>query len=325
MSREYKASLMLALSVALFFIMQLVSVAFVNMDYIWLLVISTLLISVVSLLLPALFAIKGNNPRDFGFISPGVSTILISIALGVGAFFISTGINAFTTALMETLGANSEIYSQGIEGAAGLGQYMLLVVLMCVFPAVCEETMFRSVLVTSWRHIGRKKVIMLSGMLFALMHITPSSIPSFFVLGAIIAALMYDTKSVIPAIIVHFVNNFISISLLSLASNSDLVDLVETAQAVEQVDIGTLLLMGVIYMVIGAIIAAPSFFAIKGIAKKRTYEKRLAYIESGETPIIDIEPEQTKLSAPARNIMICTAAVLVIANVAMFLFSFVQL
>ena len=69
MSREYKASLMLALSVALFFIMQLVSVAFVNMDYIWLLVISTLLISVVSLLLPALFAIKGNNPRDFGFIS----------------------------------------------------------------------------------------------------------------------------------------------------------------------------------------------------------------------------------------------------------------
>ena len=99
----------------------------------------------------------------------------------------------------------------------------------------------------------------------------------------------------------------------------------ETAQAVEQVDIGTLLLMGVIYRVIGAIIAAPSFFAIKGIAKKRTYEKRLAYIESGETPIIDIEPEQTKLSAPARNIMICTAAVLVIANVAMFLFSFVQL
>lgn len=86
----------------------------------------------------------------------------------------------------------------------------LLVV--AVAPAICEETLFRGFIFTSFSGKGQyKRGIILSGLLFGLMHMDLVRLIPTTCLGIAIAYAVYKTGSIAIGVIIHFSNNAFSV------------------------------------------------------------------------------------------------------------------
>lgn len=80
-------------------------------------------------------------------------------------------------------------------------------------PAICEEFVFRSVLITEYttQGYGALTVGYLSSLLFAMMHFDLAQFPVYLWCGAVLVMLTYVSQSVIPAMICHFAYNMYGI------------------------------------------------------------------------------------------------------------------
>ena len=90
------------------------------------------------------------------------------------------------------------------------GDLVLGLVIACLLPALCEETVYRGFLCNSFARPGKKidvKAIVVSSLLFAIMHTSPWQFVHPLVLGGVIAFVYLATKSIWASIILHFSNN----------------------------------------------------------------------------------------------------------------------
>ncbi len=226
--------------------------------------LSSLLIQVGSIFIPAMLIIRGNDPSMYGKRRIGALSILLSVIIGIGAFLISTGINGVMLLIADSLGANTGAFASELPPMRG-ASIISSILLICVVPAVTEEWLFRGALLNSWRGLGRRRAIWLTAALFTLMHTQPISIPSFLFLAYIMGAMAYDSRSVYPAMIVHFMNNLISLTISSLPSST---------LSTGPVSAGAYLIAYLLYAAIGAAIFAASYFPLK--ARFRKIDERSA-------------------------------------------------
>jgi len=111
-----------------------------------------------------------------------------------------------------------------IGGSANL--WMLLLV-MAVVPAICEELAFRGFILSGFRHLGHKwRAIVLTSLLFGMSHaIFQQSVLAFF-MGLIIGYLAVQTASVFPCMVFHICHNGLALAISRLdaswAENSPL-------------------------------------------------------------------------------------------------------
>ena len=107
---------------------------------------------------------------------------------------------------------------------------------ICIFAPVVEELIFRgAVLRALMEGFGNTKnhwlPIFISALLFALIHINPAQMPHAFLLGLLLGWMYVRTGSIIPGIMVHWVNNtvaYVGFNLLPRASEMELIDLFGT-------------------------------------------------------------------------------------------------
>ena len=78
-------------------------------------------------------------------------------------------------------------------------------------PAVLEEILFRYIPIKLLSGHSPRYAVLLSAIFFALVHHSFASIPYAFVAGIVLAALTIAYESILPAIIIHFVNNLTSV------------------------------------------------------------------------------------------------------------------
>ena len=160
--------------------------------------------------------------KDFRFNKVSAKAVFLSIGIGVLACIINFAVASFFYFLMSQLG-----YSKGIgSGSTGTTVYTFWMFLLALFnsailPGICEETAHRGMLLHGFRDLGVKKAIILSSVLFGLMHL---NIEQFFyasVLGAFMGGLCISTNSIVPGMIIHFMNNAIN-TYLDFASANNL-------------------------------------------------------------------------------------------------------
>lgn len=82
--------------------------------------------------------------------------------------------------------------------------------LVAVLPGIFEEITHRGLVFAAYRETGCK-VVLVSGLLFALMHQNITQTGYTFFIGVIAALMVYYTGSLLPAVFLHFFNNFISV------------------------------------------------------------------------------------------------------------------
>ena len=112
------------------------------------------------------------------------------------------------------LGAFSSLFTE--PGLLGFFAQMydqpfwVIVAVMCAAPAVFEEMALRGVVMREYRHVSLRKMALMNGLLFALMHLSLEQFLYAFLLGAVFACFVYYTESVWSAVLSHFTFNFIN-------------------------------------------------------------------------------------------------------------------
>lgn len=96
-----------------------------------------------------------------------------------------------------------------------VANYPLLVstLLMAVTPAVVEEAAYRGVVLGNYRYGNRLVAIIMSGVMFGVMHMNFNQMPYAMVLGILLGLLAEATDSIFTTMYAHFCFNFNSILL----------------------------------------------------------------------------------------------------------------
>ena len=126
----------------------------------------------------------------------------------------------------------------------------------CIFPGICEETLFRGSMLRMSQDGGLPKaaVVLVSGLLFAVFHMNLDQLFYTFAIGIVLAAVVLVTNSLISGIYVHIVYNFI----IDLSTSFDLeryrglvrvADFIENMNQIWQAVLAVLLIGGIIYYI----------------------------------------------------------------------------
>jgi membrane protease YdiL (CAAX protease family) len=95
-------------------------------------------------------------------------------------------------------------------------QLLLAVLTIGLVPAIVEEFLFRGLIIRGYERFGSIAAIVMTGVLFGLLHIQLMSIPSVILLGIVITYTVYRTNSIFAGIIYHFVHNTVTVCFLFL-------------------------------------------------------------------------------------------------------------
>lgn len=91
------------------------------------------------------------------------------------------------------------------------GMLALSVLLFALVPAIVEELLFRGVILQGLRKFGDKIAIVLSALMFALIHFAAEQFVLPFIFGMIMAYVVIKTGSILSSIIIHFTSNLVSL------------------------------------------------------------------------------------------------------------------
>lgn len=94
--------------------------------------------------------------------------------------------------------------------------FIFSITAIAFIPCILEESVYRGVFYNVYRKVDIRKGIILSGLLFALLHMNFNQFVYAFAMGVIFALLIEATDSILSSMVVHFVINGNSVVLTYL-------------------------------------------------------------------------------------------------------------
>ncbi|MEM1484621.1 type II CAAX endopeptidase family protein [Oscillospiraceae bacterium PP1C4] len=181
----------------------------------------TMLLYVVAFLLPYLIYAKAveyhldDIPRDQPYPPVLAASIGVSLGLSVAGILLSMIISIFFSFFgLYPMRLPLELPQDSFAAA--------LFILNTIFiPASIEEFVNRGIVLGSLRKYGDRFAIIVSALIFALLHRNMAQIPNAFLLGLAMGYFVVKTNSIWTGILIHFTNNLlvliISVSTLGLS------------------------------------------------------------------------------------------------------------
>lgn len=170
--------------------------------------------SVLVFTLPFLMLPKGSGKTVselLGFHRPDKDLFVpfVLVGTGVSAFanVITNNIAGFLEAFGITVSSPEITYPEGIFG------FLLSFIAIAVTPALVEEFATRGMVMGSVKPFGQSFALIASAAFFALMHGNLVQIPFAFMMGIVIGFAVIKTGSVLTGMVIHFINNAITVSM----------------------------------------------------------------------------------------------------------------
>ena len=157
--------------------------------------------------------------KEFKYTKISFLSIICAIVIGLGCYFLNLAIASFFSSIIQLFGYESApTFASGETTNSALGLIINLI-LVAVLPAICEENLHRGMLLSGYATMGIKKAVILSSLMFGLLHLNVNQFFYTTILGFLIAMTVVISKSIVPGIIIHFINNALSIYLNFATSN----------------------------------------------------------------------------------------------------------
>lgn len=167
--------------------------------------------ALAAILLPILILLRLTRLRaeDLRLLLPAPWSPAFCLPVFLGA---ANAANLFGGLLGRLLG------TQGSSPAlpAGGGELVISFLSLCVVPAILEELFFRGALQGLMRPSGSAAAIFGPALLFALLHMDLAQGITAFVCGVFLGWLTERTGSVLPGMLLHFVNNTLAFAVVYL-------------------------------------------------------------------------------------------------------------
>ena len=172
---------------------------------------AVVILQILIYIVPALFYCKLKN-RDFvkrlRIRLPRWSHILLILYAAVflicGNALISMGMYA---RLPEQFVNTSTVQHAAFAMNSGVFDGLYMAVAFAVLPALTEEFVFRGIVVGEYESYGPGFAIVLSALTFAMSHFSFVRLPMFLFSGAVLALVLYATRSLFASALIHTLNN----------------------------------------------------------------------------------------------------------------------
>jgi membrane protease YdiL (CAAX protease family) len=152
----------------------------------------------------------------FPFEPMGAGMLTMLCVIGLAVALMSNYASDWTTGVFSLFGlSNNGGTPISDDSRPSVLLYYLTVALL---PALAEEFAFRGVIMGTLRPYSEPLALLISSATFALMHGNFVQIPFTFCCGLVFGFLVLRTNSLLPAIIVHFLNNGLSVTYDVLTS-----------------------------------------------------------------------------------------------------------
>lgn len=86
---------------------------------------------------------------------------------------------------------------------------LYLIIVFAVLPAVTEEFLFRGVIIAEYDRYGAGVAAVMSAVVFAMSHFSLARFPVYFFSGLVLSSVLFATRSVIAAALIHITNNVV--------------------------------------------------------------------------------------------------------------------
>jgi membrane protease YdiL (CAAX protease family) len=142
--------------------------------------------------------------RGLGFTNVGGLWYVAAVLVGASAWYV----NLTIVTLLHVPEGPSEL----LQGLVEKTPLVSTLAALAVLPPFAEEIVFRGVLARGLATARPTwQAVLISSAVFGAYHILPAQAAATFLLGCSLAYLTLRSRSIVPAIIVHFLNNVIAI------------------------------------------------------------------------------------------------------------------
>ena len=140
---------------------------------------------------------------------PKSKNLLPLILIGISFCSFANIAVSYASQLFEKFGIDYKVdYGDNPDGFFG---FMLSLISTVIVPALVEEFAFRGIILGSLKKFGESFAIMVSSILFGVMHCNFEQIPFAFLVGLALGFVCIKTSSIWPAVLIHAFNNFVSV------------------------------------------------------------------------------------------------------------------
>lgn len=147
---------------------------------------------------------------------PRFDMMIYAIAAAVIGVPLSNCVSIWWMLIVEGLGGR--LYSSSVPIPTDMDSLISTILLVGVIPGICEELMFRGGLMGAWERRGTKKAVLITSVLFALLHGTILGLPVQLLMGLVLGFVLIVSDSLYVSMAYHTVHNSLTIfiSYLSL-------------------------------------------------------------------------------------------------------------
>lgn len=176
--------------------------------------LSVIILELLIFALPALFfcRLRGKNYASkirMRFFEPGTIPFILTAAvtLMLASCAVKLGIYAVFDYSLDV----TEIYKSNIPSDTSGVSVIFTALAFAVFPAVTEELVFRGIVLAEYETCGVFPAVILSSLLFSMLHFDLKLFLVYFVSGVILSLTAYVCRSVLAPMLVHTINNVFSV------------------------------------------------------------------------------------------------------------------
>ncbi len=169
-------------------------------------------------------------------------------------------------------------------------EYVVGLVIIAISAGICEEVMFRGLIMNSYERLGKWKAIIYSGILFGVFHFNLQNLFGPIFLGILFGYILIRTNSIFATMLAHATNNAVALTIgflankyltLDLQNSSETIEMMNNVPKIAQLISYSILLLisGVVAVICGFILYFLFKFLPKNIDEK---ENDLEVISNGQ-------------------------------------------
>ncbi len=293
---------------------------FVNDDIVYLIAYTIQFAIVIPLILLIFYKTRGKKTGlklKTAFQKPKMSAwwiikwSVISISFG----YITSFVSSFIFSLIEKL-FGIQLHAVNISVGDSPISILTIILATMVYAPIFEELLCRATVYRNNEIMGQPFAIVISGLFFGLIHMNYSQIPFAMVLGGLFAFMYAKTRSIIPAMIVHFIINSLSTTLMlcytSMGVTAETLDTMDT-EAVTNLMLqhipAMLIVVAIIFLIFSLIATGVVFFIIELVKNRNQLKLRKGIFEISTAKKITVY-----FTAPITLITLAVLLVMTITN-----------
>lgn len=209
------------------------------------------------LALPTIVFTKLNGTsikRDLRLNRLSIIDAVLVVVIFMSGYWVAVFINLLGQIILSMLG---QLITPQIPFAQSGSEYITLLLVIAGSAGICEEILCRGYIMRAYERLGMWPCIIMSALLFSLLHLNIQNILAPFFLGLLLGFVVYKTNSIYAGMIGHFINNMIAVTWGYVVANLPMYKNLDTQILEQELTtaslIGSAALFGIVALFAGGI------------------------------------------------------------------------